>query len=477
MNSIIYRSALLLCLVAPLSFSSARAQSAFETSALCENGECSPAISAVTYGGRDAFKLTNGKTEAIIVPQIGRVMRFGKVGGPNLLWNAADSAPKNAGWKNYGGDKTWLAPQSSWKQFHSSDNWPPDPAFDGKPHRSEVLSGGKLRMTTPLSPTGIRISRTFYFDDKGEFVIEQTATKEKGAPVRAGIWSITQVVPGEAIFMARNRNSTYAEGFHKMGNVGEAQKIEVVNPNLLRITPSSAGAGGKIGVDSPISSLVSVRDGVAFLQKAIQPAGLYPDGEGGAGFPTELYINGDAKAFYVEMEILGPLKNFAVGGKSTHTVRWSLHDLPSKNVESPALVATVEKLIFGGQQITKPVISISPSPIDLRKISATNLVLAPALPNLTTLITLPDVKEMRDFQIEAGLTMNKPAITQTEFQQLISSSTPLTADDALLKVWHYAPWCSGSFRAQDKTYRFGLYLGGLGWLQTPDGQRGMFKQK
>lgn len=340
MISIYRRAALLLFLAAPLNFSTARAESA-----LCENGECSPAISAVTYGGRDAFKLTDGRAEAIIVPQIGRVMRFGKVGGPNLLWNATDSSPKNSGWKNYGGDKTWLAPQSSWKQFHGSDNWPPDLAFDGTPHRAGVLTGGKLKMTTPLSPTGIRISRTFYFDASGEFVIEQTATKEKGAPVRASIWSITQVVPGEAIFMARNRNSTYAEGFHKMGQVGELQRIEDVNPNLVKIMPSSAGAGGKIGVDSPVSSLVSVRDGVAFLQKSSKLAGQYPDGEGGAGFPTELYINGDAKAFYAELEILGPLKNFAVGGKSTHTVRWSLHDLPSKDVNSPALIEAVEKLI------------------------------------------------------------------------------------------------------------------------------------
>ncbi len=341
MIPIMRRAALLLFLAAPLNISLARAESA-----LCENGECAPAISATTYQKRDAFKLTDGKTEAIIVPQIGRVMRFGKVGGPNLLWNLSRDPSKDAGWKNYGGDKTWLAPQSNWKQFHGSDNWPPDLAFDGTPHRAEVLTGGKLKLTTPLSPTGIRVSRTFYFDDKGEFVIEQTARKEKGAPIRAGIWSITQVVPGAAIFMARSSNSDYADGFHKMGTVGELQKIEVVSPSLVRITPSSAGAGGKIGVDSPVSSLISVRDGVAFLQKSSKPAGQYPDGEGGAGFPTELYINGDTKNFYAEMEILGPLKNFAVGGKSTHIVRWSLHDLPSKDLNSPAVTHSIENLLF-----------------------------------------------------------------------------------------------------------------------------------
>lgn len=343
MISPISRRAPFLAAMALFQFSPVEAQNL--SGALCETGECRPAIAITKYGERKAFALTDGRTEAIIVPEIGRVMRFGKIGGPNLLWNLSGS-PAATGWKNFGGDKTWLAPQSSWKAWHGSDNWPPDTAFDGKPHGAEVLSGGKLKLTTPLSPTGIRITRTMFFDANGDFVIEQTAQKVKGAPIRASIWSITQTVPGQAVFLPVNTTSDYNGGFLNMMGAGETQKSVLVKPNLLRVTPVGAGGGAKFGVDAPVSSLISVRDGVAFLQKTAKPAGIYPEGKNGDGFPVELYINGDAKAFYIEMEMLGPLKTFVAGGKSTHTVRWGLHDLPSKNLESPAVVNMIEKLLF-----------------------------------------------------------------------------------------------------------------------------------
>ncbi len=339
MSPIFCRAALFLFLAAPFRFSAlglpalgfrgARAETA-----LCENGECMPVISATTYQNRPAFKLTDGKTEAVIVPQIGRIMRFGRVGGPNLLWNSADSAAKKGVWKNYGGDKTWLAPQSSWPAFHGQ-GWPPDTAFDGSAHTAEVLTGGKLKMTTPRSLSGMRLTRTMYFDANGEFVIEQTATKESGETIRASIWSITQIVPGEAVYLPTDINSTYPNGYYAFpGFNSEAHSVtRVANSTLLKIWPSNAGGNsnsGKFGVDAPISALISVHDQTAFLQRSAKPTGIYPDAAGGAGFPVEVFINGDPKNRYVELEILGPLKTFAIGGKSTHTVRWSLHTLSAR---------------------------------------------------------------------------------------------------------------------------------------------------
>lgn len=322
--------------------------SAQPESALCADGMCKPAISQTTYFNRTAYRLTDGKTEAVIVPAIGRIMRYAQVGGPNLMWNASSTKAAEKGWSNYGGDKTWLSPQSSWKQFHGKDSWPPDVAFDGKPHEIEVISGGKLRMTTPLSPTGIRISRLMYFNTQGEFVIEQTATKLKGAPIKAGIWSISQTLPADAVFLPLGPRSDYQERYTWLSSVNPELKVAVVKPNLLRIDPRTVGKNSaKIGVDSDVSSLVSVRSGVAWKQVSTKPAGPYPDGiKAGAGFPVELYINADPNAFYQELELLGPLKTFAPGGKSTHTVRWSLHNLSSTNVDAPEVVDEVERLIF-----------------------------------------------------------------------------------------------------------------------------------
>ncbi len=313
----------------------------------CINGECEAAIAKTTYQNRAAYKLTNGAVDAIIIPEIGRIMSFGKTGGPNLMWNARPEQLAKTGWKNYGGDKTWLAPQENWPSVNGSKSWPPDNALDGQPHKADVLTGGKLQLTTPLSPTGIRIVRTMYFDDNGEFVIEQTARKESGAPVKASIWNVTQIVPGQAIFAAVNPESSYQDGIYRFKDE-KAQTVELVKPNLLRIQMQPNGEIGKVGIDTKVAALATVRDGLAWVQKAPRPDGDYPDApdDKSVGFPTELYLYGNPKMFYQELEFLGPLRQAQIGDSWTHTVRWSLHQLPSADVDSPEVTAAVEKLLL-----------------------------------------------------------------------------------------------------------------------------------
>ncbi len=313
----------------------------------CINGQCEAAISKTTYQNRPAYKLTNGAVDAIVIPEIGRIMSFGKIGGPNLIWNAQSEQLVKNGWKNYGGDKTWLAPQENWPSVNGSKSWPPDVALDGSPQKADVLSGGKLQLTTPVSPTGIRIIRTMYFDDNGEFVIEQTARKESGAPVKASIWSVTQVVPGQAVFVAVNPDSPYKDSVYRFKNQ-KAQSIELAKPNLARIQMQPNGEIGKVGFDTKIAAIAAVRDGVAWVQKAPRPDGDYPDApdENSSGFPTETYLYGNPKMYYQELEFLGPLQNYYVGTSWTHTVRWSLHNLPSTDVDAPEVTAAIESLLL-----------------------------------------------------------------------------------------------------------------------------------
>ena len=311
----------------------------------CINGECDAVIAKTTYQNRPAYKLTNGAVGAVIVPAIGRVMSFGKIGGPNLIWNAEPEQLAKTGWKNYGGDKAWLAPQSNWKLFHGANNWPPESVLDGEPLKADVLSGGKLQLTTGLSKTGIRLIRTMYFDENGEFVIEQTARKERGAPIKVGIWNVTQVVPGQAVFAPVATDSTYPDGTY----IWDGKKVDgaqLVRPGLMKIVSSADGNTPKLGFDTPVAALASVRDGVAWLQRSARPVGEYPDGKNGNGFPTEIYINGDPKMYYQELEFLGPLQEYSVGTAYTHTVRWSLHNLPSTDTDSPETLATIQKLLL-----------------------------------------------------------------------------------------------------------------------------------
>jgi len=305
---------------------------------------CKPAISHIKFNGWEAYRLTDGRVEAVVVPAIGRVMHYGLIGGQNFLWNNSRKTFKDKEWKNWGGDKTWPAPQSAWPTM-VGQNWPPDAAWDSGPYEAEVLTGGDLRLTSPVSSgLGARVVREFRFDANGEFVIAQTVEKLRGAPFSLSIWSVTQVAPPDAIFLPLNPDSPYKNNYYWI-TAPKDNPVVHVSPTLLQMRPTLQGAY-KIGVDSPLASIASVKDGTAFVQRANRPEkASYPDGALGSGFPVELYNTGRASEDYIELELLSPLLAFNNGSKWQHTVRWSAHKLSSNDVNSPALRAEVEALL------------------------------------------------------------------------------------------------------------------------------------
>jgi hypothetical protein len=346
------RAAKALCLVLAAGSASkaGRAQSpgwpgqaqAAEGSLLCVDGECGPLITEVKFQGRDAYKFSDGRTSAIIVPSLGRVMSYGLAGGPNLLFEnpaakiGAASDKKLPGWVNYGGDKTWPAPQDSWGLWQKSGGWPPPSQWDGAAHEAEVLTGGKLRTESPIhSGLGARVVRVYSMSEAGEFVIEQSIEKVSGGPLALSIWSVTQIAHPDAVYV-RASSGHYEHGFHKIGGEDKylratALLTTATGGEMVRAEPSKEGTF-KIGVDTTIVALASVKDGVAFVQKAARGEGKYPDGPTGVGFSIEIYNN--AAPAYTELEMLSPLRNYAaskdgksVGTRFTHTVRWSLHKL------------------------------------------------------------------------------------------------------------------------------------------------------
>jgi glucose/arabinose dehydrogenase len=68
-------------------------------------------IAPTVYDGLRAFRPSDSRTEAVVVLEIGRVMRYGLVGSSNFLWNSPRKTYGENEWKNWGGDKTWPEPQ------------------------------------------------------------------------------------------------------------------------------------------------------------------------------------------------------------------------------------------------------------------------------------------------------------------------------------------------------------------------------
>ncbi|HEX8237629.1 MAG TPA: hypothetical protein VF600_16850 [Abditibacteriaceae bacterium] len=307
-------------------------------------------LTQVTYQGRKAFRLSDGRSEAIIVPEIGRVMSYGFVGGPNLLWNAAPQSLDYGGWKNYGGDKTWPAPQSDWP-VKVGRAWPPLAEWDGDPQGAETLVGGRLRTTSSVAKRlGARVVREYSFGADGDLVVAQTVEKLRGAPMMLSIWSVAQLNAPQAVFLPLNAQSAYKDNFHWISKGNMPGVATPLSPTLLQVRPTLVApfsSGYKIGVDAPVSAIAAMFNTTAFVIRSTRPEGAYPDGAEAAGFPVELYDSGDSDQarHYVELEILSPLRLFNAGISWTHTTRWSLHPLPSADANSLAVQNLMQQFL------------------------------------------------------------------------------------------------------------------------------------
>ncbi|KAF3890209.1 MULTISPECIES: hypothetical protein [Nostocales] len=307
-------------------------------------------VTRIVYDGRTAFRLTDGCTEAVVVPEIGRVMHYGFIGETNFLWNSTQKNYNKDEWHNWGGDKTWPAPQLWWPAI-GGRSWPPDGSWDGSPHKTKILSNNRLQTMSEISPgLGALILREYWFEKDGNFVIRQIVEKKKGDPLLISIWNVTQIVPTDAIFVPLNPKSPYKQNFHWITPPPNESPVVEATSTLLQLRPLEGSSSVshnnyKIGADSLVTALAAVKNGVAMVERASHTPGDYPDGAVGSGFSIEVYNQGDSKLFYNELELLSPLLPLRKGNRIEHTVRWSLQRLPSNDVTAATTRAVIEKLL------------------------------------------------------------------------------------------------------------------------------------
>jgi hypothetical protein len=280
-------------------------------------------IQKATYNGwEQAFTLSNGKVEAVVVPAIGRVMQFrfaGEKVGPfweNHGLDGKNPDSQSSEWINFGGDKTWPAPQSEWAKI-TGRGWPPPKAFDSMPVEPEV-QGETLVIRSKIDPNyGIRAERRItLLPNEAEMKIETLYRKVEGAPIRVGIWIITQLSDPEKVFMPVRKNSIFSQGYNKQS--------EILPVNLQFAAPwvtctRSKRDSTKIGSDA--SELIWANDRwVLTIHAEREDSGDFPD----QGSSAEIYTNPDPNA-YVELEMLGPLKLLKRGESMSRTQTYRLY--------------------------------------------------------------------------------------------------------------------------------------------------------
>jgi hypothetical protein len=292
------------------------------------------------HGWPDCFQIENGLVEAVIVPCIGRVMQLRLLEDPvGAFWrNSALEGQLHEPpvdllqareWLNFGGDKCWPAPQSSWPKVQGH-YWPPPDAFDSQPMKA-VATDSSVVLTSSLDASfGIQMVRHAELDP-GEPVmrIRSEFRKLTGSPVRVSVWTITQMQAPERISIKLPPQSKFAKRYvHLMGAQPADLRIDGGILSLARHPREIA----KIGTDG--TSMVWVGENCVVRIDAEPGPGEYPDG----GCITQVYTNPDPLA-YVELETVGPLTTMSVGDRIERTAVYTVSPRSTSDPQTEALKA------------------------------------------------------------------------------------------------------------------------------------------
>ena len=263
-------------------------------------------IKKITYHKWEgAYQLSNKTVELVFVPQIGRIMRYGYVGGPNILWEnselegrTVDLKQPGTDWMNFGGDKLWVAPQNRW-------GWPPDPPLDCGSQTVTELPNKHLLVTGMESQKhGIRFSRDIELAATGTGVtITNTMTNIGDKDVDWAIWEVTQVDSPDLTRMPLHKSKVFTKGYYIFKDADPQlgrMKLTAKELTLQRDLKASS----KVGGNSPLGWIAAEKAGVRFeISAKVEKGANYPDD----GCTSEIYTNPDPLK-YIELELLSPME-------------------------------------------------------------------------------------------------------------------------------------------------------------------------
>ncbi|MGP4020629.1 DUF4380 domain-containing protein [Saccharopolyspora sp. 5N708] len=301
--------------------------------------------------GGEVLWLDNGVLRLGLVPELGgrllslRLLSPGLLSdsdGRELLWRndrlLTDDLRLRSGrvhrprsgslgdWVNYGGDKTWPAPQG----WDDETQWagPPDPVLDSGPYTAKIRQDGELAAVTLTSGddprTGLRLTRRFELRrDRCGYRLELTARNTSERTVRWSLWNVTQLA-------AEGAGGTYlaspAQVTRLLAGTGYPDWAKLPGD---RVHIPHRDVVGKLGFPAATGWLAHIGGGATLTQSfTVDDAAEYPD----RGSRVEVWLECplpeplaalgdlDPPARIVECEVLGPLTTLAPGERTTLTL-------------------------------------------------------------------------------------------------------------------------------------------------------------
>ena len=277
-------------------------------------------VEKVEYKGwKNCYRVSNGEVEVVVTGDVGpRVMRYGFVGGQNVLKEFAEQLGKSGEEKFQlrGGDRVWKAPEDA------VATWAPDNVAvevtatgNGVIARAPVepLTNLQKEIEVRMASTGTEVEVAHRITNRSLFTLEYS------------VWALTMMAPGGTAisgFPPRGKHPANLEATNPLvmwayTNLADKRWVFTKKYLTLKQDPGNAEAQ-KLGMFNAKTWGAYVLNGEAFVKQAQANLGeTYPD----FGCSFETFTNNE----FLEIETLGPLKKVAPGKTAEQVERWSLH--------------------------------------------------------------------------------------------------------------------------------------------------------
>ena len=296
-------------------------------------------VENVDLWGWRALRLSTPRVSLAVAPEVGGRIVSLKLDSVEVLFSMQELRgrrvdlsrttdvrwkKRNLGWLNYGGYKTWLAPQESWTYgipFLDLDSGSYDVEVE------ESSEGAVVRLTSPVCrETGMKLTREISLLGNGRVNIEQGMINQSNQVASWGLWDVTQVRgPGMAVLPVAD-SSRFQGGLKAYAGEGRSPKVldqfVKLSEGLANVTCQEVEPF-KYGTDSMegwILGLLDVREQnwLAFLKLYDPvPHATYPHET-----TAEVYDSGSYP--YFELEVHSPQMTLMPGDVYSYAETWVL---------------------------------------------------------------------------------------------------------------------------------------------------------
>jgi hypothetical protein len=287
-------------------------------------------LEKIKFCGWKCYRLTFEDVSVVVAPEIGgRIIALAHQGeellfvqkeheGETFNFSKVDALraeKRKLGFRLWGGDKTWIAPQKDW--------WEGIPPLEIDAGSYEVrLEGNGFMMISPVCrETGVQITRRVNLDKKtGVLHLRQEMVNKSKDVVHKGIWNVTQLLRPFDIYLPASKNQL--RSYHEEDLTLPSHQIVVSEQDGWCKIPCRDNTLFKFGGMVDAGAIVALKESKGGTLAFLKTFDLDADAKYAHSSSVEVFNALDYN--YVEMEIHAPLTQVKPGDRAVQSQEWRL---------------------------------------------------------------------------------------------------------------------------------------------------------